>query len=658
MKRILFSIAFVIAGFIGLAQPVVTVGTVSGTPGSTVNVPVTISGCNNGYGITGFEFHVSYNSAVQYLGVVNLYSGLSAGDCTFNGTSTQFIGLWTSPTFAPYDIPDGTVLFEIQFIAKNGGTSPLDFINIGDQTILLDVNFDVINATTWTNGAVTVPAPPASTTWNSASAQSWTTLANWSNGLPGATSTAIIGSGTMTIDNAYFLCNNLVVDAGAGVTINSGITVNIPGDITLESNSTNTSTGSLIINGVLNVAGQRIVKRWIEGSKNHFISTPLRLGTTINSLYVPTNSGWAYSWDEPTASWVNMVNLTDPIQVGYGYAVNYNMNQTLTFTISDNPGFNTGSKYNPTTTASNGGWNLVGNPYLATLNWLGSGWKKSGIDNAIYFYDGTNYASFVGGVGSNGGTQYIPAMQGFFVHASGSSDFQMPKTALVHNPQTFYKESMADVRRLSINGAGYSDETVIRFDALSTATFDTEYDAYKLISMNEEVPQVFSTDGNSDYSINSLPEISNTVVNLSTKIGLNGTYTLVADNLNSFSPDVAVYLEDHYSNMVIDLRENASYTFESATGEFDRFTIRLEKSTGIGDGATAVNSVFVSGNRLYINNEATSAAVYTVSGQLVKSVELEPGIMNSIELNNVVTGIYLVRTISDMGIQISKVHVK
>ena len=54
--------------------------------------------------------------------------------------------------------------------------------------------------------------------------------------------------------------------------------------------------------------------------------------------------------------------------------------------------------------------NLVGNPYPSAIDWdASSGWTKTNIDNAIYFFKasgtdqyGGTYSSYVNGVSSDG----------------------------------------------------------------------------------------------------------------------------------------------------------------------------------------------------------------------------------------------------------------
>ena len=74
------------------------------------------------------------------------------------------------------------------------------------------------------------------------------------------------------------------------------------------------------------------------------------------------------------------------------------------------------------------GWNLIGNPYPSTLDWSStSGWSSANLANAIYVRNNENgnsnsvIASFVDGVGTNGGTGLIATGQAFWVAAIGSN---------------------------------------------------------------------------------------------------------------------------------------------------------------------------------------------------------------------------------------------
>ena len=111
-----------------------------------------------------------------------------------------------------------------------------------------------------------------------------------------------------------------------------------------------------------------------------------------------------------------------------GYAANFGSSggaNTVSISGAVNSGALSIGLTNNNNTNTNG-FNLVGNPYPSPISWdASSGWTKSNVDNAIYFfnasgdqYSGT-YSSYVNGVGDG---PIIAAMQGFFVHVtSGSS---------------------------------------------------------------------------------------------------------------------------------------------------------------------------------------------------------------------------------------------
>ncbi len=74
------------------------------------------------------------------------------------------------------------------------------------------------------------------------------------------------------------------------------------------------------------------------------------------------------------------------------------------------------------TTTADSGWNLVGNPYAATLDWDDSNWTKTNIDATIYIWDyaTSEYKTWNGTTGDLGSGLIAP-FQGFWVKANNSS---------------------------------------------------------------------------------------------------------------------------------------------------------------------------------------------------------------------------------------------
>jgi hypothetical protein len=137
---------------------VVTIPELTATPGQTVFVPVKIYGAgSSGTPITSANIHITYdNTKLAYVNTVNFYSGTPAGEWFFSGNfdpegpcnSYSASATWQQTSLSPVTIPDGTTLYEIQFVYL-GGNCPLNFC-INE---FLNGTFDLVN-TTATNGSV------------------------------------------------------------------------------------------------------------------------------------------------------------------------------------------------------------------------------------------------------------------------------------------------------------------------------------------------------------------------------------------------------------------------------------------------------------------------------------------------------------------------
>ncbi|CAN5372723.1 hypothetical protein BH09BAC3_BH09BAC3_12870 [soil metagenome] len=223
-------------------------------------------------------------------------------------------------------------------------------------------------------------------------------------------------------------------------------------------------------------------------------------------------------------------------------------------------------------TPANDGWNLVGNPYPSTIDWLGSGWVKTNINDATYVLDNglgsPVYATFIGGTGANGGSRNIAAGQAFFVKAGSASPVLTASEAVkVAGTQTTYfrTQSINDVLRIALKQGNASDETVIRFASGATGNFDKTLDAQKLNNPGTMYNMSsFGDDGNL-YTINALPPLAKQ--DRTVKLGVNqvtpGRYTLNFSGTDTFSDNnVKISLHDIYRDTYTDIRTNASYEFE------------------------------------------------------------------------------------------------
>jgi len=228
------------------------------------------------------------------------------------------------------------------------------------------------------------------------------------------------------------------------------------------------------------------------------------------------------------------------------------------------------------------GWNFVGNPYPSPVDWDASGgWTKTGVANAIYFWreDMQQYASYINMMGTNGGTQHIPSMQGFMIKATASTgSLTVNNSARTTNDPDFFRYAAShDLIRLALSGAGFSDETVVRFRAGATSAFDPHRDAYKLKSTVPGVPALYSKSTNDRFSINTHGPLTAAVtIPVHFEAETSGHYTLRAEDVSSFDPTAFVYLEDVQTNTWQDLRLHSTYAFQAATGDpKDRFRLHF-----------------------------------------------------------------------------------
>lgn len=194
----------------------------------------------------------------------------------------------------------------------------------------------------------------------------------------------------------------------------------------------------------------------------------------------------------------------------------YNMGLPLTLSVQgqENEGDGTMVDLNVTyTTAADSGWNLVGNPYAASINWdNNSEWTKTNIDQTIYIWDANSntYKTWNGVTGSldNG---IIAPFQGFWVKANAENpELQVNKTAKTFGDsfvgkQHFSSDNTPHISLTLSNGDNeasthlmFSDDARLGKDA---------YDAYRLAPPPgiSSFVDITTQSGGSHLAINNLP---------------------------------------------------------------------------------------------------------------------------------------------------------
>ncbi len=324
---------------------------------------------------------------------------------------------------------------------------------------------------------------------------------------------------------------------------------------------------------------------------------------TVNSNYSAFDKGWV----------VPMATST-PLAVGQGYAVNIAGTELVDFVGTPNTGTYTVSlSRNGGATAADAGWNLVGNPYPAPLDYsqLQFG-DLTGADRAMYVQQSTGqyagqYRSYVNGNSTNPGplavdNSFIAAGQGFFVRVSqgqtsGSITFQNYQRVTSYGQQTAFQRTAADARprvRLELAGAGLADAFVAYAEAGATAGFDGEYDAAKL--PNPTGLNLSSATATDNLAIDGRAAFTAaTVLALNVGVPAAGTYTLSAASLANLPAGLTPTLRDAATGQLTPLTAGASYRFSVSAAEAtalltNRFTLQFGTATALATTASLTAS--------------------------------------------------------------------
>jgi len=158
------------------------------------------------------------------------------------------------------------------------------------------------------------------------------------------------------------------------------------------------------------------------------------------------------------------------------------------------------------------------------------------------------------------------------------SNYASPATvAFVHKTTAVHKNILnttaVNLIKLHVNSTAntYSDEMYVNF--INTAT--ANQGVIKWFSMIAEAPSLYSVKNGTFFTINTLSNVTdNLIIPIGFIAGVNGTYTITASELNSFSTTTYIYLKDLKTNFIQFLNQNSSYTFTgSISDDYNRFQL-------------------------------------------------------------------------------------
>ncbi|MEO1097033.1 MAG: T9SS type A sorting domain-containing protein [Bacteroidota bacterium] len=402
--------------------------------------------------------------------------------------------------------------------------------------------------------------------------------------------------------------------------VNSSTTFNTNNQLTLVSTSDGeTNNGSIgTLNTAASVSGDVNVQRFMsgEGRIYRYLASPVTNTTvtswqddfpitgtfddpssgSIGGIPIRPNSPSLYFYDETATGniqqgWVNYPGsgtaASNPITVGTGYAGF--VREATASTIIDMIGpvyqgdFNFNVSFTDSGSPTDDGWNLLGNPYPSPIDWSAPGWTKVGFADAVYIRDNGNatVASYVSGVGTNGGTGRIATGQAFWVQSVAINPIlSISETSKSAQGATFFRRAAErNILRITLWNENERDEAVFRITDNATKSYESDYDARKL--KNETFNLSFLT-ADADLVIHSTDQLScSDTLMLKIQDAQAGNYYLNFSGIDSFFPHYEVTLVDAYESVYTSVEDSLQYSFSISNNPLSqggsRFSLIFEK---------------------------------------------------------------------------------
>ena len=386
------------------------------------------------------------------------------------------------------------------------------------------------------------------------------------------------------------------ISAGAYLKVN-GETEQQFNDVTINRNSVSYDGAQLLSNcKKLTINGDVTLRYYTSANKWYFISLPFDV--KVSDIVVETEGaknairyydGANRATFGPTGSWKKFeADAVIPAGTGFIYqtskdtwsgfkAVDNDMKQNI---VSVNE-FSRDLDVNASEVASNAGWNLVGNPYQCyynthKLNFTApiTVWNVSNRTYSAYSITDDDYAlapneAFF--VQCDAGYPTI----GFPIDGRQLDNIIVEQNAVKDRMATASSRQFID---LTFTDGQTTDQTRIVINPVAKMDYETSYDAGKFMSMDTDVPQIYTLGADGvQYAINERP-LGNAEVGLGLYAGKTGTYTLALKR----STAGQVYLKDNESGEVTEITDlGVKVSVEAGTSE-GRFSLVFAGSaTGI-----------------------------------------------------------------------------
>ncbi|MFN5318307.1 MAG: T9SS type A sorting domain-containing protein [Bacteroidia bacterium] len=381
--------------------------------------------------------------------------------------------------------------------------------------------------------------------------------------------------------------------SGSGLRVASGA-VNLKGILTLEQGTFNTSD-SLILRS--DAQGTALVSGQGNGQLNGLARQERYLGENGNPQVFFSSPVEQLHWDSLRAGW-NMVPVYEHGAAGWqlwnGSDAFVNTDEAYraeivgTSTLKARGTLQLNNKYIPLLNQHES-WSLVGNPYPAPLDWDKVVAAQSATFNpAVYRAAGSgpfngHYSAWLStgpneGLGVNGASPYISAMEGFMVSGATNDTLRLSHTycADVVNLSAEKGQSSLPYFKINLRKGIQSDEVLVYFsNQVQTSVkkripMGSQTYWYTLDDLQQNAIQARTAPLNAD------------TIPLNIHVAEAGMHTIAMNAIKNLPLTALVYLEDRQTQSKYNLNANPELSFSLNAGEIaNRFYLNYYRGVDV-----------------------------------------------------------------------------
>jgi len=166
--------------------------------------------------------------------------------------------------------------------------------------------------------------------------------------------------------------------------------------------------------------------------------------------------------------------------------------------------------------------------------------------------------------------------------------------------------------------SSFNDETIVRLLPGATNLYDSDYDAYKLMS-DAGYASFYSQLGGTKYSVNTLADTASSIT-IPLLLGTPaGAYNFTFANAATFQ-NYDVVLTDNLLHQSQDVKQNPAYAFTlNGTDTVSRFFLNLRLSTTANTGVTSLISPNSGASYVSITNDTKNAYIAFINSKALQA---------------------------------------